>query len=172
MHTLFTALPSLNIHLKWTPGHCGVVRQVMADKTAKKGMKQQGQLLDNFHLKAWVKEQQKTDLKTRWKEQWKNQQWDIKLSSSFHLASQHLRTPTKPDKLFKKTPWELFSRLAQTLMGHGYTGEYYSQFVPTNPVHCNCPLLGPLLQTLENPGFSLTSLFQPNNLLTLCKWMK
>ena len=43
-----------------------------------------------------------------------------------------------PSDTFRSTPCELFSQLTQTLSGHGYTGEYYQRFVPSETAWCRC----------------------------------
>ena len=185
MLTLFNTLPHLRVTVQWTPGHCGVVGQVMADKAAKSSVKKKGQLL-NFTTKSFVKEQQKLDMKKRWKEEW--DECKIATTSRFYVASQFIRPNTKPDAIFKTTPQEPFSRLTQTLTGHGYTGKYYHCFhINNHPHECDCPLPGPILQThnhiirecpnfknrksilwkkfprLENPRFQLASILKRNN---------
>ena len=105
MLTLFNALPHLRVTVQWTPGHCRVVGQVMADKAAKSGVKKKGQLLD-FTTKSFVKEQQKLDMKKSWKEEWEDR--EIATTSGFYAASQFIRPNTKPDAIFKTTPREPF----------------------------------------------------------------
>ncbi|PBK59867.1 hypothetical protein ARMSODRAFT_847147, partial [Armillaria solidipes] len=42
---------------------------------------------------------------------------------------------------------EIFGRVFQCHTGHGYIGEYYSQFVPSENVNCPC---GEAYQTREH----------------------
>ncbi|KAG7445344.1 uncharacterized protein BT62DRAFT_859846, partial [Guyanagaster necrorhizus] len=42
---------------------------------------------------------------------------------------------------------EIFGRVLQCRTGHGYIGEYYSQFVPSKDVDCPC---GETFQTQEH----------------------
>ncbi|KAJ6604183.1 hypothetical protein DFH09DRAFT_1242248 [Mycena vulgaris] len=42
---------------------------------------------------------------------------------------------------------EVFGRVTQCRIGHGYTGEYYSRFVPSESVDCPC---GEAFQTREH----------------------
>ena len=57
--------------------------------------------------------------------------------SGFELAD--INPPKlSPNDTFRSTPRELFGRLTQTLSGHGYTGEYYQRFVPSETAWCRC----------------------------------
>jgi len=57
-----------------------------------------------------------------------------------------------PNAIFRSTPRELFGRVVQTLTGHGFTGEYYQRFVPTESPWCACSdeVTDPTLQTRQH----------------------
>ncbi|KAG2037848.1 hypothetical protein BDR03DRAFT_956343 [Suillus americanus] len=44
----------------------------------------------------------------------------------------------KPRKHFTSTPRKVCGHLIQCRTGHGYLGEYYVSFVPTEPTSCLC----------------------------------
>ena len=75
--------------------------------------------------------------------------WEIAPKS--HHAADHLRSPPSL-KLspFHKDPRvsrAVHCRLIQVILDHGFFGEYYSRFVPTEDVDCPC---GELIQTLQH----------------------
>ena len=55
--------------------------------------------------------------------------------SGFELADINPHK-SSPKDTFRSTP--RFGRLHQTLAGHGYTGEFYQLFVPTESTWCRC----------------------------------
>jgi len=57
-----------------------------------------------------------------------------------------------PNAIFRSTLRELFGRAVQTLTGHGFTGEYYQRFVPTESPWCSCSdeVTDPILQTRQH----------------------
>jgi hypothetical protein len=192
IRTLLTTRPNLTIHLDWTPGHSGVIGQEAADKAAKKGASRAGSLID-FDTKSHASEKIHERMKKNWKELWEER--DIREGSGFFLASEVLRPSLKPDLIFKTTPRELSGRLAQAMTGHCYSGGYYKRINIPNPIHCDCSEI-PIVQTvdhiirfcpkhdkgrkalmkhyprLENPRFSLSSLFRRKTLDRFLSWMK
>jgi len=55
------------------------------------------------------------------------------------FASANRLTPqTKPRQYFFDLPREVYGRVLQCRTGHGFIGEYYSQFVPSESVDCPC----------------------------------
>ena len=52
----------------------------------------------------------------------------------------------------ESTPRELFGRAVQTPTEHGFTGEYYQRFVPTESPWCTCSdeVTSPILQTRQH----------------------
>ncbi|KAJ7471919.1 hypothetical protein FB451DRAFT_1251417 [Mycena latifolia] len=53
----------------------------------------------------------------------------------------------RPTPHFRTLKREIFGRVTQCRTGHGYTGEYYSTFVPSEDIDCPC---GEAFQTREH----------------------
>ncbi|KAF9642985.1 hypothetical protein BDM02DRAFT_3104989 [Thelephora ganbajun] len=57
-------------------------------------------------------------------------------------------TTRVPSKFFRSTPRELYGRVVQTVTGHGYTGEYYTEMSLDQSPWCPCSTDGaPIHQT-------------------------
>ena len=56
----------------------------------------------------------------------------------------------KKDEVFMSAPRTVYSRIVQMATGHGYFGEYFKRFVPSNPFTCTCHKISgapPVIQT-------------------------
>jgi hypothetical protein len=53
----------------------------------------------------------------------------------------------RPTARFKELKREIFGRVFQCRTGHGYIGEYYNKFVPSENIDCPC---GEAIQTREH----------------------
>ncbi|KDQ60526.1 hypothetical protein JAAARDRAFT_56397 [Jaapia argillacea MUCL 33604] len=77
-----------------------------------------------------------------WTAEWKSH----KFMGAFATAN-HIPPAWKPRDHFFTTKREVYARLTQCRTGHGFFGEYYSQFVPTETTSCSC---GTVLQTRDH----------------------
>ncbi|KAG1731283.1 hypothetical protein EDB19DRAFT_1640923, partial [Suillus lakei] len=70
-----------------------------------------------------------------WAESWYR---DVATQTSRFALAHRLRPTLKPRKHFINTPREVYGRPVQCRTGHGFIGEYYVSFVPTEPSSCLC----------------------------------
>ena len=193
-HHLFSALPNLRVHISWVPGHKGIAGMKIADSLAKKAAKAKGPRLSHAASCSGPLLEIERNAHSRWRDH--RESHPFQESSSFFPASQSIRPSLKPPKWFKTISRPDYLHYTQFATGHGYTGEYYSQFVPKNPIHCNCdPSDIPIVQTrdhilhhcplhkkghgalraqfpkLSNPQWSIHRLFQKGIVPLLLSWL-
>ena len=134
---------SLRITASWSPGHSGVVGNKVTDTSAKKGSKLPSMTRDSTY--SHLKHRVRMRAQLPWRRQWTE---DSPKPGSFVLADV-VPPSIAPNKTFKNTPRELFSRVIQTITSHDYTREYYQRFVPTESPWCKCTdkVPDPTLQT-------------------------
>ena len=130
-----------SITIQWIPSHSNIKINEQADKLAKKGCRIQEELLNNtitFHSEC------KSKLVTKcWQKEFRlapqnNLFWDVTST----LPS------TKTDKIFRQlqNKPEIFGRLTQVQMMHGYNTSYYQHFNIDRDRDCICNhYLPPLL---------------------------
>jgi len=151
---MFAQHASLRITARWSPGHSGIIGNEQADTLAKNGSKLPSMTRDSTysHLKhrAWMSAQ------LLWRRQWAE---DTPKTGSFALADV-TRPSIAPNAIFRSTPRELFGGVVRTVTGHGYTGEYYQRFVPTESPWCSCTdeVADPILQTRHHMHLRMPSL--------------
>jgi len=138
--------PSLWIKASWSPGHSGVVGNKRADALAKQGTRLK--LLTHNSTYSHLRHHARMRAQLLWRKQWAK---DVPKTGSFTLADVVPPSIT-PNAIFRSTPRELFGRAVQTLTGHGFTGEYYQCFVPTESPWCSCSeeVTDPILQTRQH----------------------
>ena len=129
---LLSQMPNLMINVAWSPRHTDIIRNKTADKAAKVGVVLES--LTQSHSKMVCK----MCMQTIWSMEWHQDKMRWLLSntpSSFKLVD--VNPPEiSPNNVFCSTPCELFGRLTQTLTSHGYTGEFYQQFGPSETAWC------------------------------------
>ena len=154
--------PALHIKASWSPGHCGVVGNEQADALAKEGTKFRSLTHDATY--SHLKHRARMRAQLLWRRQRAEHNRE---EGSFALAD--VRPSIAPNAIFRSTPRELFGRAVQTLTGHGYTGEYYQRFVPTETPWCCGPsywcscldeVTDPILQTRQHIDAPATGLPQ------------
>jgi hypothetical protein len=76
-------------------------------------------------------------------------EWKMAPKTGRYAMANRFPPSLKPTKHFKALDGkrEVFGRLTQCRIGHGYIGEYYSKFVPSENVDCPC---GEAFQTREH----------------------
>jgi len=167
-HHLFSALPNLRVHISWVPGHKGIAGMKIADSLAKKAAKAKGPRLSHAASCSGPLLEIERNAHSRWRDH--RESHPFQESSSFFPASQSIRPSLKPPKWFKTISRPDYLHYTQFATGHGYTGEYYSQFVPKNPIHCNCdPSDNPVVQSRDHchrPCFGVYAIvgFEPSTL--------
>ena len=148
---LLSRMPDLVINVAWSPGHTDIIGNKAADKAAKAGVVLES-LIDptQSHSKMACKMRAQTMWTMEWHQD-KAKRLRTNTPSSFELADVN---PPKisPNDTFRSTPRELFGRLTQTLTGHGYTGEFYKRFVPSETTWCRCtdPEIQHVFETREH----------------------
>lgn len=112
-----------------------------ADKLAKEATTLTGSLDPTHTFALW---KSKATILHEWMKTWRNQP-----ICGLYGQANHLKLSLKPTKHFKdlENKREIFERLVQCRTGHGYFGEYYEHFVPTENNACPC---GGTCQTREH----------------------
>lgn len=138
--------PTLRIWVSWSPGHSGVIGNEPADSLAKTGTTRPSLTRDS--TQSHLKHRARMRAQLLWRRQWKEV---APLPGSFEMADV-VPPSIAPNAIFRSTPRELFGRVAQTVTGHGYTGEYYQRFVPSESPWCPCSdeVTDPILQTRQH----------------------
>ena len=134
---LLSRIPNLEIDVGWSPGHTDIIGNETADRAAKAGVRLPSLI---FQTHSYAGMSSKMRAQTRWRKEWREDKAKRLIGntpSTFELAD--VQPPRiSPNDFFRSTPRELFGRLTQTLTGHGYTGEYYRRFVPSETAWCRC----------------------------------
>ncbi|KAI0916052.1 hypothetical protein AcV5_010469 [Taiwanofungus camphoratus] len=125
------AHPENTVEVEWTPGHKGIRGNELADQLAKKATE-----LDGGPTKA-TRSHALRRAKERAEEEWVKT-WKRTTPSGRYATANHLQPQMHPRKPFTTLPREVYGRLVQCRTGHGFLGEYYDQFVPSETVECPC----------------------------------
>ncbi|KAF5374701.1 hypothetical protein D9615_009019 [Tricholomella constricta] len=131
--------PEHKVHIEWCPGHTDVKGNERADEEAKAGATM---WQEKFVTLTHAMRKSKEEILTRWTESWKR----TPPSGGFGIANQ-FPPAWKPREHVRTTEREVFSRITQCRTRHAFIGEYYSRFVPTEPVECPC---GANIQTRQH----------------------
>ena len=135
---IFTRSSAIRITVTWTPGHGGTAGMKCVDGLAKKASEMTTRGLPTLvHFTSRSAAEQDVDRMAlkRWKATIESD--PIKERSQSHPASLVLRPSLRPRPWFKKLSRPEMSRLTQFASGHGYTGEYYNDFVKANSTSCS-----------------------------------
>lgn len=135
--------PSRRVDIPWIPGHSGIIGNDRADALVNQAV---CRLSINLFSRSitWSKARATRRAARSWRIHWGN-------AHKSHYAVEHLRSPPSL-KLspFHKDPRvsrAVHCRLIQVILGHGFFGEYYAHFVPTEDIDCPC---GEPVQTLRH----------------------
>ena len=136
--------PQVQVTVDWSPGHAGVLGNEKVDQLAKAAVSLPPTIGPTF---SYLRHRSKRHIKVTWKRIW----------STTDKHGQFGKVDTKPPSTtvsptFKHTPRELFGRLTQLLTGHGYIGDFYQRFIPSESPWCTCTdeVTSPTLQTREH----------------------
>jgi len=136
--------PAHTVSITWIPGHQDITGNERADEEAKKGTELQSILIEAGTF-AHARRRAKAKVQRDWINEWK------KAPKRGHFAiADRLPPSTAPTNHFMdlKKKREVFGRLTQCRTGHGYFGEYYGRFVPSEST--SCPNCDEIIQTREH----------------------
>ncbi|TFY57753.1 hypothetical protein EVJ58_g6828 [Rhodofomes roseus] len=129
--TFLDADPARSVEIAWTPGHQGIIGNEAADRLAKDATD-----LDAGHSRATranALSRAKAQARDKWVTAWTQTAPTGRFASANRLPPQ-----MKPRKHFLTLRREVFGRVFQCRTGHGFTGEYYRSFVPSETANCPC----------------------------------
>jgi hypothetical protein len=131
------------INLAWSPGHNGIKGNERADELAK-------QAVGLASTAPWTSSRSNATrrAKERCAKDWVKE-WTRTPKTGHYAIANRFPPSMKPTKHFTALNGkrEVFGRLIQCRTGHGYIGEFYQRFVPSENVNCIC---GEPLQTREH----------------------
>jgi ribonuclease HI len=151
-HSTITPLlrthPDLTISISWCPSHCGIKGNERADELAKEATHLERQTPYSVSRSNAIRRTKSTIVKL-WKQEWEKQP-----PSGRYAISNRFPPSIRPTPHFKqlKNDRELFGRLTQCRIGHGYTGEFRQKFLPhlDEPNSCPCDNSNMTLETREH----------------------
>jgi hypothetical protein len=124
---------TFRVTLSWIPGHEGFAGNEEADLLAKEAVVAGPPLFKSTI--SWSLERAKSTALKAWKSDWR-------AKPHTNLASVALTTPPSLQlaKFHKEYggPRHVHTRIVQTILGHGFTGEFYQRFLPNLPSECPC----------------------------------
>lgn len=119
--------PDHTVEISWPPGHKDIIGNEHADGLAKEAAERWSQ---DYVSLTHAKRTTKNRLEKDWSQY-----------CNWRFGSRQAPT-AKPREPFRQAPRALFGRLVQCRTGHGFTGEYYSKFVPSEATSCAACRLG------------------------------
>jgi hypothetical protein len=131
---ILTQFPHLSIEIYWIPGHAGIAGNERADVLANEAGDLPPTQFFNRTI-TWARARAKSRAVSTWRKQW---------CSARHSDAVLRHIPHVPT--WKLHPFHdafdgtraTHSRLIQALVGHGFFGEYYLRFVPSEDPACPC----------------------------------
>ena len=133
-----------SVVLSWTPGHAGVIGNEEADRTAKQAITRWALIRTTV---SYIKLKANMGINKCW------QKWARDLVKTEGTKFLDVFPITHiPPAFFHTTNREIYGRIAQTLTGHGYTGEYYSRMRLEQSPWCLCSVSpgAPVLMTRDH----------------------
>ena len=134
---IFTRSSAIRITVTWTPGHGGTAGMKHVDSLVKKASEMATHdypTLIQFTSRSVAEQNVDREALRRWKSSIESD--PIESQSESYSASLVLHPSLRPRPWFKKLTRPEMSRLTQFASGHGYTGEYYKDFVKANRTSC------------------------------------
>lgn len=130
---LLSSNNDLRVELSWIPGHEGFTANEEADRLAKEAVSAGPPLFKSTI--SWALERYKSSALKSWKREWQ-------AKPHTNLASVALQKPPALHlaKFHKEYggPRHVHTRVVQTILGHGFTSEFYHRFIPNLPSECPC----------------------------------
>lgn len=121
-----------HVYIAWIPGHHNIVGNERADELAKAATRRDDMPHSTY---ANARRRNKEGIRQKWTESWYR---DVAMQTGRFAIANRLPPTLKPRQHFTHTPQEVYGRLIQCRTGHGFFGEYYATFVPTEPIMCSC----------------------------------
>ncbi|KAL1672247.1 RnaseH domain, transposon factor [Schizophyllum commune] len=125
----------LEVEIEWCPGHKDIVGNKRADALAKRAAEEHS-----------TETRSRTNALRRVLEEtlaaWRRE-WDRRPMTGRFAVANHIPPSLKPLAHFRDLcgDRELYGRVLQCRAGHGFLGEYYNDFVPSENIDCPyCPL--------------------------------
>ncbi|KAF7343444.1 putative RNA-directed DNA polymerase from transposon BS [Mycena venus] len=131
--------PERKVEIAWSPGHCDIVGNEQADILAKAGAEL---AMETGGTRSHALRKAKEKVHKSWVKEWKA----APKTGSFAMANR-FPPSMKPTTHFMSLKREVFGRVTPCRIGHCFSGEYYSRFVPSENVNCPC---GEEFQTHEH----------------------
>jgi hypothetical protein len=126
------AFPNIQVELVWVPGHKGITGNERADTIAKAAVTKQPIIHSTI---SWAREKAKTHALKAWQNYWATR-------PHTNLSAVALRGPPSyqlaPFHRHFDGPRSVHTRIIQTITGHGFRGDYYARFVPSESTACPC----------------------------------
>jgi hypothetical protein len=128
-----TRYPSSKVEIHWIKGHIGVVGNERANELATRGGFAPPTPFFH-HTITWARARSKRTAVSDWCRLW----------SQSHRSEHVLRSLARPPSLKLHVGHSLgasravSTRLNQIILGHGFFGEYYQRFVPSEDAACPC----------------------------------
>ena len=131
------------VRIGWIPGHCHIKGNDRADELAKDAT-----TLPNNNPDTRTMTNAKRRAKARVQREWVHE-WRKKPKTGAYAVANRIPPSTRPTEHFTELQQkrELYGRLNQCRIGHGYFGEYYKKFVHSEDIDCPC---GEHVQTREH----------------------
>ncbi len=123
--------PSHTVEVAWCPGHKDIQGNERADYLAKRGAERSTDAMGRTRANARREAKAKTAV------EWKKI-WEASPKHGRYATANRFPPSLKPTQHFLDLAGkrEVYGRVLQCRTGHGYTGEYYAQFVPSENVDC------------------------------------
>ncbi|KAF7330237.1 RnaseH domain transposon factor [Mycena venus] len=131
--------PERKVEIAWSPGHCDIDGNERADTLAKMGAEM---ATEAGGTRSHALHKAKEKVQKSWVKEWKA----APKTGNYAIANR-FPPSLKPTPHFKSLKREVFGRVTQCRIGHCFSGEYYSRFVPSENVNCPC---GEEFQTREH----------------------